>query len=218
MDDGDQCLWEAIHKKIQIIKTLENKRSNRYGAGAGELQKYLGQSLRMVTKSNNLGLVKKLIEEENADPNDQDTEGCNSLMIAVKNGHVSILEYFLSLSDKVNINAKKKHGDTSLFLACLKGYEKVDVVRKVEVVRILMGSPQLDVNVAEKDGMTPLIVSCMQGHEAIVSMLLGHEDIQVNKANVNMMTPLMAACGEGQLGVVRLLLGRDDIKAHSSDV
>ena len=103
MDNGGQRLWEEIHKKIQIIKTEENKESKQNGTG--ELQKFLGKSLRMVTKSNKLELVKKLIEEENADPNNTDTDGNNTLMIAAMNGHVSILEYFLSLSDKVNISS-----------------------------------------------------------------------------------------------------------------
>ena len=43
----------------------------------------------MVTKNNKLGFVKKLIEEENADPTDEDTEGLNSLTIAAVNRHVS---------------------------------------------------------------------------------------------------------------------------------
>ena len=106
MDDGDPLLWETIHKKIQIIKNEENKESNRDRAGRGELQKYLGQSLRMVTLKNKLRLVKKLIEEENADPNNEDTYKVNSIMIAAENRHVSILEYFLSLADKININAQ----------------------------------------------------------------------------------------------------------------
>ena len=196
MDDYDQRLWEEIHKYWTEY-------------GTGELQKswVLGESLRMVTLKNKLGLVQKLIEEENADPNDEDMERVNSLMIAAINGHVSILEYFLSLSDKININAQNKHGETPLYIACYNGLE--------EVVRMLMGSPQLDVNIARKNGNTSLHIACFRGHEAIVSSLLGHTDIQVNKANVDMDTPLMAACYAGNLEVVKLLLARDDVEVNA---
>ena len=203
MDNGDQRFWEEIRKKIQIIKK-ESKQN-----GTGELQKYLGGILKMVTQRNKLGLVKKLIEEENLDPNDEDINGNNSLMIAADNGHVNVLEYFLSLSDKININAQNKYGDTSLHIACYNGLE--------EVVRILMGSPQLDVNIAENDGNTALFLACFMGHDPVTSMLLGHEDIQVNKANVDLETPLMAACSAEHTGVVRLLLARDDVDVNAQN-
>ena len=207
MDDGDQCLWEAIHKKIQIIKTEEREsKQNR----AGELQKYLGKSLRMVTLKNKLGLVKRLIEEENADPNDKDTDGYDSLKFAVMNGNVSILKYFLSLADKININAHNKYRVTPLHIACDKGFE--------EMVRILMGNPLLDANTEDYEENTALHTACVRGHEAIVSMLLGHKDIQVNKVNIYMRTPLIAACNNGHLGVVRLLLARDDVDVNAQDI
>ena len=202
MDNGDQRFWEEIRKKIQIIKK-ESKQN-----GTGELQKYLGGILKMVTQRNKLGLVKKLIEEENLDPNDEDINGNNSLMIAADNGHVNVLEYFLSLSDKININAQNKAGETALHIACFRGLQ--------EGVRILMGSPQLDVNIADQLGWTALHLACSEGHEAVVSMLLGHEDIQVNKADFNKYTSLMRACGKGHIGVVRLLLARDDVNVHKT--
>ena len=165
--DINQRLWEAILKQIRIKRNEE----------AGELHTYLGNCLRMATNNNNLDLVKRLIEEENADPNHGDTEGMNSIMIAAENGHVSVLEYFISLPDKVNINAQDRKG-TALHYACFQGFE--------EAVRILISSPQLDVNIGDKNGITPLMLACKSGHEAVVSMLLVHDQIRVDKADAYM--------------------------------
>ena len=199
--DNNQRLWEAIFRKIQI------KRNE----GASELQKYLGSCLRMATRKNNLDLVKKLIEEENADPNNEDNDGINSIMIAAENEYVTVLEYFLSLSDKVDINAQEWSGCTALHIACYKGFD--------DVVKILLGSPRLDVNKFNNLGNTPLYYASNSGNEAIVSMLLSNRDIQVNKANKtnDMITPLIRACMNEHPGVVRLLLSRNDIDVNSRD-
>ena len=198
---SNQRLWEAIFRNIQIKSNGE----------VGDLQKYLGSCLRIATRKNNLDLVKKLIEEENADPNNEDTDGMNSIMIAADKKHVSVLEYFLSLADKVNINAKAWDGCTALHIACHKGFD--------DVVKVLLDSPQLDVNEVDHSGNTALNVASFFGNEAIVSMLLGHNDIQVNKANKanDMITPLIRACMNEHPGVVRLLLSRNDIDVNSRD-
>ena len=170
--------------------------------------RYLGRCLRLFTRSNNLDMVKKLIEEKGADPNDKDTNGNSSVMIAAFCRHVSVLEYFMSLSGRVNINAQDKESKgTALHTACSEGFE--------EVVRILLDCPLLDVNKKDVGGYTALHYACEFGHEGIVSILLGHPDIQVNKENENEIPPLILACERGNLGMVRLLLSKDDIDVNA---
>ena len=58
--------------------------------------------MRTATKGKHLSIVKKLIEEENVDPNAEDSYGTRPVMIAAGQGDVDTLEFLLSLSDKVN--------------------------------------------------------------------------------------------------------------------
>ena len=197
--DDTHLLWDAMLIKIKI------KRKKRQD---GQLQKYLGWCLGMATQKNYLDIVKKLIEEENADPNAEDDKGCTSIMIAAGGGHVLVLEYFLSLSDKVNINHQNQNGWTALMYACFGGRE--------EVVRMLIGSPLLDVNFSNEH--TPLEIACSEGFETIVSILLSHEDIQVNKSSdKHMLPPLMIACFGGHVTIVSKLLSHRDIQVNQTD-
>ena len=167
--------------------------------------------MRTATKGKLLSIVKKLIEEENVDPNAEDSFGTSPVMIAASLGDVETLQFLLSLSDKVNINATDKNGITPLHLACYSdGFE--------EVVRALLGHPQIMVNKGDIFGGTPLQIACERGHETIVSLLLDREDIEVNKQqNEYKSTALMRACGRGNIEIVKSLLDHKDIDVNRED-
>ena len=211
MDDKEflqDILWNEMFKQIQKRK----KKSIRARVGDDQLQKYLGSCLIVAITKSYLNIVRKLIEEENVDPNTEDDDGFTSIMIAVQKEDVAVLEYFLSLSDKVNINARAKngHGWTALLMACFQGSE--------DVVRVLISSPLLDVNLTNaNDNATPLEIACGSGFEAVVSILLSHKDIQVNKASARQLTPLSTACFNGHEGIVSKLLNHRDIDVNKAD-
>ena len=237
---SQENLWDAILKQIQIISDEE---SNRAGEGQvpskSQVQRYLGSCLRTATKRNLFDIIKKLIEKEKVDPNDKDTNGTTSIMIAAMMGNVAVLEFFLGISDlsivdknqltvlhhaakkndertikillsaKVDINAQNKRGMTPLMIACTEGCDAV--------VKVLLGCPSLDVNIADNSEDTALLNACSKGNVAIVSMLLDHKDIKVNKANSNKDTALMIASNESHPEVVKLLLSRDDIDVNAQN-
>ena len=200
-----KSLWDDIQNEVQTISEEEHSHGGPSRSRV-IVQRFLGACLRTATKRSLLNVVKRLIEEESVDPDYKD-EGTTPIMIAARQGDVAIVEYFLSLTGKVDINAQNSQGMTSLMIACSEGF--------VEVVNTLLENPLIDVNAADKDGFTALLIACSRGHEDIVSLLLGHEDIEVNKPNSRLMTALMIAANMSHAGVVRLLLTRDDIKVNA---
>ena len=188
--------WDTILEKS---KKSENR------------SKFLEEMLRMATWARHFDIMKKLIVDENVDPNSkQEFEGTTSIHLAARQEDPITLRFLLSLSEKININIQDARGETPLILACI-------LARSVEVVQLILSCPTLDVNLANNKGMTALHAASYQGHETIVSMLLGHEHIQVNKGDSNKDSPLMVACNESYLGVIRLLLNRDDIDINAKN-
>jgi len=239
---NQESLWDAILKQIQSISEEE---SNRAGEGQvpskTQVQRYLGSCLRTATKRNLVDIIKKLIEEKKVDPNDKDTVGTTSVMIAAAQGHVDVLEFLLTISDlslvdknqlTVLHHAVKKNDERSVRLLLSANFQ-VDINARTKrgmtplmiactegceaVVKALLSYPKLDVNMADNSEDTALLNACSKGNEAIVSLLLDHKDLQVNKANSNMDTALMIASNEEHPGVVRLLLNREDIDVNAQN-
>ena len=209
MGEQHNHIWNEI---LVGIRRISNEESSKDGKNEFPIKrkKFLEACLRTATKGKLLSIVKKLIEEENVDPNAEDSFGTSPVMIAASLGDVETLQFLLSLSDKVNINAQRKNGRTPLHYACFCGFE--------EVVRFLLGHPQIMVNEGDNAGETPLQIACSNGCEVIVSLLLDHEDIQVNSSSNNMDTLLMIACNKSHYEVVKLLLRRDDIDVNAQNV
>ena len=174
-------------------------------------REYFEEWLRLATEKKDLHLMRKLIEEENVDPNAEDSTGTTSIHIAAEQSDATTLLFFLSLNTKININAQDKLGQTPLMIAISHGCE--------EVVRILLAQPNLDVNKVDMRGHTPLMTACYPGGETIVSMLLSHEHIQVNKADFYYKETALIKIAVNELNpeLVRLLLTRDDINVNAQD-
>ena len=171
--------------------------------------KCLEECLRRATMEKDLHIMKKLIVDKNVDPNAKDNNGTTPIKIAAHWGDASTLRFFLSLSEKININIQDSYGETPLIIACRLAH--------MEVLQVLLSCPTLDVNMADIRGKTALLTACYMGFESIVSMLLDHENIQVNKGTNNNDTPLMVACSESYTGVVRLLLNREDLNVNDEN-
>ena len=202
MDEIGMGMWDAIQ---EFSKKCKNR------------SRYLEECLIRATLENSFGIMKKLIVDENVDPNATDIDGTASIHLIVDWGDVTTLRFFLSLSEKININIQDGLGRTPLIVACSFAWEEAREEAREEVLQVLLRCPALDVNMADKRGKTALLAACYDGYETIVSMLLGHEHIQVNKADHNKKSPLMAACGKSFIGVVKLLLNMDDIHINAEN-
>ena len=200
----DPETWDSIRGSWDLILEQSEKSNNR--------SEFLEECLRNATYTKNLDIMKKLIDDENVDPNSKDIDGKTSIHIAARQRTTTTLNFFLSISEKVNINIQDKYGETPLILACLYAWSGHE-----ELVEVILRFPNLDVNLANNEGKTALLTACNRGNYTMVSMLLGNEYIQVNKRDSDNNTPLMVACSGSYLGVIRLLLNREDIDINAKN-
>lgn len=92
-------------------------------------------------------LVKRLIEEENYDVNDQDNAGNSSLHEAALNGHYDIVKLLLNHGAHVNIQSYEMFGDTPLIDASAN--------RHLDVVRLLLDNGA-DPTIVNSKGLTAI--------------------------------------------------------------
>ena len=90
--------WETI---LELSKKSQSR------------SKDLEEVLRRATFAKSLNIMKKLIVDENVDPNAKDNNGTTAIKIAVRLRDPTTLTFFLSLSEKININIQDGIGRTS---------------------------------------------------------------------------------------------------------
>ncbi|KAH6905368.1 hypothetical protein BKA70DRAFT_502069, partial [Coprinopsis sp. MPI-PUGE-AT-0042] len=83
------------------------------------------------------------------------------------------------------------------------------------IVKNLLGSPDILVNVRNAGGHTPLMFACAEGNEGIVKPLLAHPDIDVNLVDNGKSTALMWASMRGKEVIVKLLLAHPGIEVNT---
>ncbi|KAE9028957.1 hypothetical protein PR002_g10259 [Phytophthora rubi] len=101
--------------------------------------------------------------KDGVDVEDTEDTGWTPLMVASKNGHLSIVDFLLGEGAEVD---KKEWGDgdgkTALAFAAMNGH--------LEVVQALV-SHEADVNKADKDGKTPTWLAARNGHAEVAEWL-----------------------------------------------
>ncbi|KAH6909450.1 hypothetical protein BKA70DRAFT_1148668 [Coprinopsis sp. MPI-PUGE-AT-0042] len=95
-----------------------------------------------------------------------------------------------------------------LHLAILGGHHNI--------VKSLLGLPDILVNVRVFFGRTPLMFACKEGYEGIVKPLLAHPDIDVNLVDDSNYTALTYASLYGKEIIVKLLLSRPGIEVNAA--
>ena len=68
-------------------------------------------------------------------------------------------------TDKIDFNAKDKHGETAFINACRRGHQYI--------VKLLLDHPNagIEFNARDKNGNTAFIHACFGGHNDIVELL-----------------------------------------------
>lgn len=140
--------------------------------------------------------VVNLLLEFNSNIEHRTKDGCTPLMLAAREGHISVAELLLKNKSQVNVPSGSEN-NIPLTLACWKGH--------CEVVKLLLeyGS---DIEHRNKAGCTPLMLAAREGHFKTTALLLSH-CAQVNiPSGSNDDTPLTLACWKGHKNVLLLLL------------
>ena len=171
---------------------------------------------------------------EQLDPHAEDLDKKTPLMLAAREGHKSIVEFYLQAEDpKIAINKEDKFGWTSLLLALLREHEETALIlieAGASVTHIapeesfssahgaaFIDSEQLfdkllgggaSLTVRTSTGITPLHYASRVGKMNSIRFLLKN-DVDVNAQDRDGDTPLMLAAKYFQIEAVKVLLAAD---------
>jgi uncharacterized protein len=120
---------------------------------------------------------------------------CGIIEAAIR-GDVEVLAELLQTED---VNTADEDGWTALHVAARIG--------NFDVVRILLGTPQIDVNAKNKWKSTPLMIAAGSGNLPVVELLLRHTGTQVDiQAEYYGRTATIEGAAKGHLAVVKTLV------------
>ena len=146
--------------------------------------------------SSNITFTIRLLLDQGADANAQDSEGgSTALMRASDNGHRDIVQ--LLCERGADVNAKDKEGETALHLAAQTGHKAV--------VELLL-KQGANIEATERTGgNTALLKAAWYGRDSIAIILL-HAGAVVSRKNRKGATALSIAASYGNEGVAKILL------------
>eukprot|EP00731_Ephydatia_muelleri_P012188 Em0006g1082a len=173
--------------------------------------------------------VVKLLLEHRSNIEHRTKDGCTPLMLAAREGHLTVAELLLLHGAQVNVPSGSEN-NIPLTLACWKGHRNVvelllrnhsniEHQNKAGCTPLMLAAreghreatqllldygAQINVPSGSNDD-TPLTLACWKGHEDVVSLLISRKS-NVNHQTKTGCTPLMEATREGHIGVARLLL------------
>jgi ankyrin repeat protein len=128
------------------------------------------------------------------DVNTVDPAGNTLLMLAARNGNLSLTEFLLK--NRANPLRRNRHGDTALMLAVYRG-------DAVIAEQLIAAGAEIG-----HSGWNPLHYAAFNGHVAAMQLLLKHKpDLDLRAPNGQ--TALMLAAANGHLDIVRLLIDAD---------
>lgn len=128
------------------------------------------------------------------DVNTADSTGNTLLMLAVRDGHLPLMEALLV--NRANLNRRNQFGDSALMLGALKA--RLETVRRL----IDLGA---DLN---PDGWTPLHYAIFGGSKEVTAFLIA-KGAKLDARAPNGQTPLMVAVKLGTLDFVQQLIDAD---------
>lgn len=173
---------------------------------------YKDLKLMMGVKYNFLAKVIEAVEE-GADINMCDPNGTNSLHIASYNGQLDILQYLLSLKDKINLNLLDLHRASPIHYCLMQ--ETKEVFDEVSYLLISSGS---NIRINADDDIPALYKLSMRGYTKALSAVTNISEINHKIAAVNNNTMLHGAIlGEKLSSVILLVMRSADPNIRNSD-
>ena len=160
----------------------------------------------------NLTQVSLVLEDIQTNINVVDRGGRTPLIWASKNGKSKVVELLLN-NPLLHVDQERllKDATSALLLASFNGH--------FEVVKQLLGVPNMDVNQVDSGGRTSLYKACQNGHLKVVEELLKHDEIDKNKAEPELgQTPFYMASKNGHLGVVSCLLRYSELNVNKATI
>jgi ankyrin repeat protein len=171
---------------VRHLFATHEARANPWGAGRRT-------SLHRASYNGHEAVVRLLLEN-GAALEANDSEKQTPLFLAAANGHKAVIQ--LLLEDGAALKAKNHKGQTPLFLAATNGHEVA--------VRVLLESGA-DVNSEDEYYQTPILLAATNGHKAVVRLLIEKGAAFEGRDSAGQ-TPLLLAAANGNEEIVHLLL------------
>lgn len=173
--------------------------------------------------------VKLLVENENADIEYADENGCTALLSAVKSNNIELVKYLIKKGADIEARDQRFDGKTALHLAARRGYheivklllqKKANLEERDNLGRtVLMSALELgkaktskylirkgaELEATDKEGNTALMVIVIEGNNELVSHVV-KKGALINKTNQDGSTALILAVKDEQLANVKLLI------------
>ena len=167
-------------------------------------------ALRWAAERGHDGVVKMLLEREDVDPDQADSNlGMTPLMWAAQNGHEGVVKLLLE-GDGVNPDASNPdmENGTALLLAAKYGH--------MGVVKILLEREDVNPNQEFSYSGQPLVFwAAENGHEEILKMLLERKDFNPDVFDEYLGTLLCWVVKKGNEEALKILLKREDVNHNN---
>ena len=209
-DSGGRSLFSGLHCAsifgiVEIVAGLVKVE----GCDINQEDCASGTPLGWAAWNGHEGVVKILLEQDDANPDKQDKYGRTPLGCAAWNGHEEVVKILLGRGD-VGPDRADAFGLSPLSYASGNGHEGV--------VKILLERGDINPDKPNSWGQTPLWQAAQGGHEGVVKILLERDDVDPDKPNNWGQTPLWQAAQGGHEGMVKILLERDDVDPDKLDI
>ncbi|RYP05094.1 hypothetical protein DL765_009939 [Monosporascus sp. GIB2] len=187
---GNTCLSIAMNSgNLNTAELLINDTSfdlNGYYGGKA----HPNLPLHIATKTGLVEIVKLLLSSGRVDVNKADLSGRQALHYACGNGHDSIVELLLPVTDDHDV--RDDRGTTPFHYAAKKGHAAVS--------NLLLERGKVDANSKDSFGRTPLLYAAKKGYEVIVKLLF-EKGANIELRDNNGSTPLWNAITNRHEGI-----------------
>jgi ankyrin repeat protein len=206
---GQSCLHILAHHNLT---SLAKQWLDTEGTDPNAVDGKGRTALWWAVEKNHEPMVKLLLGAKDINPNLVDNvDGMSPFFIAVKNGHVSMVNIFLR-NTRIVWNSKDNDGRTPLSWAAGSGLE--------DVVELLLKNNDIRGAIDSRDNashQTPLLWAARKGHAKVVKLLLG-EAASPNASNLlDSRSALSWAAGNGHEETVAFLLEQENTDLNSAD-
>ncbi|KAJ7598909.1 ankyrin repeat-containing domain protein [Mycena floridula] len=199
----------GLHETLELLLDLDPD-------AADCLDGRRGTPLLYAAERGHLEVVRLLLARNSRGVDHQNQHGWTPLSMAAWNGHESIVKLLLQ-SNNVNIDAVNHYHRTALSYSAMNAISYASRYGRVEVVELLLQSPDIQPDIADDDGFTPLIYSARGGHELVSRRLLEHGNVRPDAREGEGKSVLAYAAGKGSISTVELLLNTYKVPADSKD-
>ena len=142
--------------------------------------------------------ITKLLIENGANINLQDSKGVTALMYASLKGHIGVVQLLIAKNPEVNL--RDSQGLSALMYASEKGY--------TSIAKLLIAK-NAKVNAQDNYNASPLTLACEKGHTAVAQLLI-ESGAKINKES------LISAVDSRNISLIKLLI-ENDVERNNND-